>query len=63
MGGGGVRVIVDLSWPMGRSVNSCIPDNMFEYINFVLKYPSIDMIIQKIRQFCSKALLFKIYLE
>ena len=43
---GGVRVIVDLSWLIGQSVNSCIPDNMFENINFVLKYPSIDMIIQ-----------------
>ena len=60
---GGVRVIVDLSWPIGRSVNSCIPDNMFENINFVLKYPSIDMIIQKIRQLGPKALLFKIDLE
>ena len=60
---GGVRVIVDLSWPIGQSVNSCIPDNMFEDINFVLKYPSIDMIIQKIRQLGPKALLFKIDLE
>ena len=60
---GGVRVIVDLSWPIGQSVNSCIPDNTFEDINFLLKYPSIDMIIQKIRQLGSKALLFKIDLE
>ena len=60
---GGICVIVDLSWPIGQSVNSCIPDNMFEDINFVLKYPSIDMIIQKIRQLGPKALLFKIDLE
>ena len=60
---GGVRVIVDLSWPMGQSVNSCIPDNMFEDINFILKYPSIDMIIQKIRKLGPEALLFKIDLE
>ena len=60
---GGVRVIIDLSWPIGQSVNSCIPDNMFENINFVLKYPSIDMIIQKIKDLGPKTLLFKIDLE
>ena len=52
---GGVRVIVDPSWPIGHSVNSCIPDNMFENINFFLKHPTIDMIIPKIRELGPKA--------
>ena len=36
---------------------------MFENINFVLKYPTIDIIVQKARQLGPKALLFKIDLE
>ena len=43
---GGAIVIVDISWHIGQTVNSCIPDNMFENINFVPKYPNIDMIMQ-----------------
>ena len=45
---GGVFVIVDLSRPIGQSVNGFIPDDLFENINLILKYPSIDMIIQKL---------------
>ena len=45
---GGVRVIVDLSWPEGNNVNSCIPDGEFDEIDFVLKYPSIDLVLEKI---------------
>ena len=62
-GGGGVRVIVDLSWPMGSSVNSYIPDNQFDCINFNLKYPTIDMVIEKIKQLGPQALLYKADLE
>ena len=56
---GGVCVIVDLSWPVHKSVNSYIPDNVFDEMNFVLKYPTIDMVIE----IGPKALLYKIDLE
>ena len=43
---GGIHVIVDLTWPVHKSVNSYIPDNVFDEMNFVLKYPTIYMVIQ-----------------
>ena len=60
---GGVRVIVDLSWPEGNNVNSCIPDGEFDEIDFVLKYPSIDLVLEKIRQSKSQAILYKVDLQ
>ena len=60
---GGVRVIVDLSWPEGNNVNSCIPDCEFDEIEFVLKYPSIDLVLEKIRQLKSQAILYKVDLQ
>ena len=47
---GGTRVIVDLSWPLGSSVNNAVPDNYFDFFKFQLKYPTIDNIVHKIRQ-------------
>ena len=44
---GDVLVTVDLSWPLHKSVNSYIPDNLFDEMNFVLKYSTIDMITEK----------------
>ena len=60
---GGVRVIVDLSWPLFSSVNSGIPDNMFDCMPFSLKYPTIDMVIEKIQDIGPDALLYKVDLE
>ena len=60
---GGVRVIVDLSWPIGTSVNSCIHDNQFDCMSFNLKYPTIDMVIEKIEELGPEALLYKVDLE
>ena len=60
---GSTRVIVDLSWPHGNSVNSCVPMDFFDNIEFKLKYPTIDNVIQKIRVMGSKSLLFKIDLQ
>ena len=45
----GVRVIVDLSWPKENNMNSCIPDGVFDDMDFILKYPNIDLVLQKIR--------------
>ena len=60
---GGVRVIVDLSWPLDGGVNSCVPSNYFDFIQFQLKYPSIDNVVEKIKQFGPTYKLFKIDLQ
>ena len=60
---GGVRVIVDLSWPIGQSVNSCVTPNYFDNIEFKLKYPTVDLLVEKINEIGPSALLYKIDLE
>ena len=60
---GNVRVIVDLSWPIGQSVNSCTVPGVFDNVPFHLKYPSIDLLVQKINEIGPTALLYKIDLE
>ena len=60
---GGTRVIVDLSWPVGATVNNAVPDNYFDFFKFQLKYPTIDNIVHKIRQLGPSTLLYKIDLQ
>ena len=60
---GSRRLIVDLSWPHGTSVNSCIPDNCFDNCNCSLRYPTIDNIVDVISDVGQDALLFKIDLK
>ena len=60
---GGVRVIIDLSWPLGQSVNSWVYSDMYDGIPFTLKYPTIDDVVGQIRTLGPQALLFKIDLE
>ena len=60
---GGVRVIVDLSWPLGQSVNSCVSPDLYDGIPFTLKYPAVDDVVGQIRTLGPQALLFKIDLE
>ena len=60
---GGVRVIVDLSWPLGQSVNSCVTPKYFDNVEFKLKYPTIDSLMEKINAIGPDALLYKIDLE
>ena len=59
----GVRVIVDLSWPLGQSVNSCVASDVYDGIPFTLKYPTVDDVVNQIRTLGPQALLFKIDLE
>ena len=33
----GTRVIVDLSWPINASVNSCVPLNYFDFFKISVK--------------------------
>ena len=60
---GSIRVIVDLSWPIGQGVNSYVPGDVFDEIFFTLKYPTIDLVVEKIRSMGPKALLFKVDLQ
>ena len=60
---GGVCVMVDLSWPLFNSVNSGILDNQFDIMSFNLKYPTIHMVIEKVQEIGSEALLYKVDLE
>ena len=60
---GSRRLIVDLSWLPGESVNSCIPDNMLDGDMGILKYPTIDHIVDAITDVGKDALLFKVDLK
>ena len=42
---GGVIIIVDLSWTLGNSVNSCVPSDVYDDMPFNLKYPTIDQVV------------------
>ena len=57
------RIIVDLSWPHGNSVNSYIPDNVFDDVEFTLRYPTVDHIVEQIASLGPTALLYKIDLK
>ena len=57
---GGTRVIVDLSWPLGAGVNQFVPSNVFDFIEFQFKYPTIDDIVQKINDIGPNPLLYKV---
>ena len=54
------RVIVDLSWPVGQSVNDGVPKDRYLNTYFDLNYPSVDNIVDKLKQLGDSALLFKI---
>ena len=60
---GSRRIIVDMSWPQGESVNSHIPDGVFDDMTFQLKYPTIDNIVTQISGTGPSALLYKIDLK
>ena len=60
---GGTRIIVDLSWPVGASVNSCVPSNVYDDVPFILKYPTIDQVVERIKLVGPSALLYKVDLE
>ena len=60
---GSVRIIVDLSWPLGNSVNSCVLSDVYDDIPFNLKYPTIDQVVEHIQLVGPTAKLFKVDLE
>ena len=54
------RVIMDLSFPQGRAVNSHISKDKYLGTEFVLTLPSIDNITEKVKKFGRGSLLYKI---
>ena len=54
------RVILDLSFPPGSSVNAGVPKDKYLGSYFELKYPSVDDIVHNLKQLGPTALLYKI---
>ena len=51
---------MDLSWPLGQSVNAGVKKNSYFGTYFDLKYPSIDHIVKKLKALGTGALLYKV---
>ena len=54
------RVIIDLSWLLGASVNSGIDKNMHLDAPFTLTFPTVDDIVSEFKHLRHGALLYKI---
>ena len=54
------RVIIDLSWPLGASVNAGIDKDSYLDSNFCLTFPTVDDITNELRKLGRGALLYKI---
>ena len=54
------RVIIDLSGPLGASVNSGIEKNMYLDALFTLTFPTVDDITSELKRLGRGALLYKI---
>ena len=54
------RVIVNLSYPEGRSVNSNIESEIYDGYAFDLSYPTIDNIVDEISKVGDNVLLYKL---
>ena len=54
------RVIIDLSWPLGASVNSGIDKNTYLDASFTLTFPTVDDIMSELKHLGRGSLLYKI---
>ena len=54
------RVILDLSFPPGNSVNAGVSKDKYLGSYFELKYPLVDHIVESLKQLGPTALLYKI---
>ena len=55
----GRRIILDLSWPVGSSVNDGIPSGLYLAQEFALVYPTVDLIADRVAALGPGCLLFK----
>lgn len=53
------RMILDLSWPTGSSINDAIPDRVYLSQPYSLVYPTIDTIAERVASVGRGCLLFK----
>ena len=53
------RIILDLSWPTGSSINDAIPDHIYLSEQYSLVYPTIDTIVDCVALLGQGCLLFK----
>ena len=54
------RVIIDLSWPVGESVNAGIDKDTYLGSQFDLRFPSVDDITEELKKLGKGALLYKV---
>ena len=54
------RIIVNISFPYGSSVNDNISNNEYDGVDFQLHYPTVDDIMKSVQNLGSEALLLKI---
>ena len=54
------RTIMDLSWPLGLSVNQGVTKDIYLGTEFELKYPSVDHITATLRKLGPAAMIYKI---
>ena len=54
------RVIIDLSFPQGQSVNAGIPKDQYLFTPFVLKLPTVDTIIDQVKALGRGCKLYKV---
>ena len=54
------RVIIDLSWPLGNSVNSGVESDSYLGTDFILTYPSVDNITDEVLKLGKMCQIFKI---
>ena len=57
------RVIIDLSFPQGQSVNAGIPKDQYLTTPFVLKLPTVDTIIDQVKALGRGCKLYKVDLS
>ena len=54
------RVIVDLSWPLGQSVNNQVASNNYVDRDFILTLPTIDNVTKSVRKFGQNCFIAKV---
>ena len=57
------RVIVDLSWPHGKSINDRVCNDKYMGSVFKLKFPTVDDITERVQKLGGNCLLYKIDLQ
>ena len=54
------RTIMDLSWPKGTSINNGVAKDVYLSTHYELKFPSVDLITNSLRNLGPSAQMFKI---